>query len=268
MRLNFGIIIGGILLLLLICLTFLAPVVSSYEPLAIDVVNRLSPPSPEHPLGTDDYGRDLLSRVLYGGQASFRIGLITVGISTALGAILGMLSGYYHKLDIVLMRFADGLTAFPVLILALGIMAVLGQSSMNTVIALTIIYVPNMMRVVRSSVLSVKSTEYIEAARALGASDLRIMALHIFPNVISPLIVQATLIFGYAILAEATLSFLGMGTPPPAPSWGNILSEARTYMAVAPWMTLFPGFAIFLSVLGLNLLGDGLRDRFDPKMSA
>ena len=159
MRLNNGILIGGILLLLMIGLTFLAPLITKYEPLAIDVVNRLAPPSLEHPMGTDDYGRDLFSRVLYGGQASFQIGLITVAISTALGTILGLLAGYYHKVDLVLMRVADGLTAFPVLILALGIMAVLGQSSMNTVIALTIIYVPNMMRVVRSCVLSIKSTE-------------------------------------------------------------------------------------------------------------
>lgn len=267
MRLNHGIILGGVILLLMICLTFFAPLITHQEPLGIDVLNRLSPPSAAHPMGTDDYGRDVLARVLYGGQASFRIGLVTVLISTALGTALGLLAGYYHQLDMLLMRIADGLTAFPVLILALGIMAVLGQSSLNTIIALTIIYVPNMMRVVRSCVLRIKCTEYTEAARALGASDARIMIIHIFPNVISPLIVQSTLIFGYAILAEATLSFLGMGTPPPAPSWGNILSEARTYMAVAPWMTLFPGFAIFLSVLGLNLLGDGLRDRFDPKMS-
>lgn len=267
MRVNAGIIVGGLLLLLLICVIFLAPLITNHKPLSIDVVNRLAPPSTEHIFGTDDYGRDLFSRVLFGGQESFRIGLMTVLVSATLGTILGLLSGFYHKLDFVLMRLADGFTSFPVIILSLGIMAVLGQSSMNTIIALSIVYIPNMMRVVRSSTLSIKSIEYIEAAVALGASNIRILVVHIFPNVISPMIVQATLIFGYAIIAEATLSFLGLGTPPPAPSWGNILSEARTYIAVAPWMTLFPGLAILLSVLGLNILGDGLRDRFDPKMA-
>jgi len=263
---NKGIKLGGIILIVIIVLSLFAPLIAQYDPLEIDVVNRLSPPSWEHPFGTDDFGRDIFSRVLYGGQTSLRIGLITVLTATVGGALIGLLAGYFRKVDLVVMRFVDGLTAFPVIILAMGIMAFMGQSELNTVMALTIVYIPSMTRVIRSSVLSIKGTEYIESARALGASSGRIMGMHIFPNTLSPLIVQATLIFAYAVLAEAGLSFLGLGTPPPAPSWGNILSEARGVMFAAPWMTIFPGLFIFFTVLGLNILGDGLRDHFDPRM--
>jgi peptide/nickel transport system permease protein len=266
MRLNKGIIIGGSLLLIIIIATFAAPLLTSYDPLDINIANRLSSPSSHHIFGTDAYGRDLFSRVLFGGQSSFRIGLVTVALSTILGSILGMLTGYYHKVDLVVMRFIDGFMAFPVIILALAIMACLGQSELNTVLALTVVYIPGMTRIIRSAVFTVKGTEYIESARALGASNFRILFIDIFPNVTSPLIVQATQIFAYAVLAEAGLSFLGLGTPPPAPSWGNILSEARGLMDAAPWMTLFSGLFIFFTVLGLNLLGDGLRDKLDPKM--
>lgn len=266
MRINKGIIVGGAILIMIILLSFSAFFLAPKDPLEIDVINRLQPPSSQNLFGTDDYGRDVFSRVLFGGQASLRIGLVTVIMSTLCGAILGLLAGYFHIVDLIVMRLVDGLTAFPVIILALGIMAFMGQSEFNTILALTIVYLPSMTRIIRSSVLSIKGMEYIESARALGASNVRIMGVHIFPNTISPLIVQATLTFAYAILAEAGLSFLGLGTPPPAPSWGNMLSEARGVMEAAPWMMLFPGLFIFLTVLGLNILGDGLRDYFDPKM--
>lgn len=265
---NKGIIIGAILLGVMLFLSLTAPFFTSYDPQAVKMEDRLQSPCREHPLGTDDYGRDLLSRVLYGGRVSFKVGLLTVVSTVIFGLFFGMLAGYFRAADQIIMRVADGLMAFPVIILSIAIMAVLGASQLNVIIALTVVYIPGMSRVIRASVISIKKTEYIEAARAIGASNFRILMLYILPNVLSPLIVQATMTFAYAVLAEAGLSFLGVGTPPPAPSWGNILADSRSIMSTAPWMALFPGIAITITVLGLNLLGDGLRDRFDPKMKA
>lgn len=263
---NKGIIIGAVMMGAMLVLSIAAPLFTSFNPELVNMSERLLAPCAGHPLGTDDYGRDLLSRVLFGGRVSFLVGFLTVVATMILGVVLGMISGYYKVADQIIMRVADGLMAFPVIILSLAIMAVLGASKMNVVIALTVVYVPGMTRVVRASVISVKKMEYIEAARASGASNSRILLLYILPNIVSPVIVQATMTFAYAVLAEAGLSFLGVGTPPPAPSWGNILSDARSIMSTAPWMALFPGLAITITVLGLNMLGDGLRDRFDPKM--
>ena len=264
--LNNGIIIGGVIVLIIALLSLAAPLLTDFDPEMVDMTQKLLAPSDEHPFGTDNFGRDLFSRVLYGGRVSFKVGLLTVISTIILGLTLGMLAGYFRWADTVIMRVADGLMAFPVILLSLAIMAILGASQMNVIIALTVVYVPSMTRVVRGAIISIKKMDYIEAARASGASDLRIMLLYILPNVMSPVIVQATMTFAYAVLAEAGLSFLGMGTPPPAPSWGNILSESRSIMSVAPWMATCPGIAITLTVLGLNLLGDGLRDKFDPKL--
>lgn len=266
--LNNGIIIGGMLVLIMALFSLAAPLLTDYDPVLVDMTQKLHPPSAEHFFGCDDYGRDLFARVLYGGRVSFKVGILTVLSTIVLGLTLGMLAGYFRMADMVVMRISDGLMAFPVILLSLAIMAILGASQMNVIIALTVVYVPSMTRVVRGAIISIKQMDYVEAARASGASDLRIIMLYILPNIMSPVIVQSTMTFAYAVLAEAGLSFLGVGTPPPAPSWGNILAESRNIMSVAPWMAACPGVAITLTVLGLNLLGDGLRDKFDPKLKS
>ena len=266
--LNNGIIIGGMLVLIMALFSLAAPLLTDYDPVLVDMTQKLHPPSAEHFFGCDDYGRDLFARVMYGGRVSFKVGILTVLSTIVLGLTLGMLAGYFRMADMVVMRISDGLMAFPVILLSLAIMAILGASQMNVIIALTVVYVPSMTRVVRGAIISIKQMDYVEAARASGASDLRIIMLYILPNIMSPVIVQSTMTFAYAVLAEAGLSFLGVGTPPPAPSWGNILAESRNIMSVAPWMAACPGVAITLTVLGLNLLGDGLRDKFDPKLKS
>lgn len=262
---NGAILVGGILLAVMILASIFAPLLVSYAPNTGEVRDMLQGPSARHLLGTDNYGRDVLSRVLYGGRVSYKVGIATVALTVLLGTTIGLLAGYYKKVDAVVMRIVDGLTAFPAMVLALALMAVFGQSDANLILALTIVYVPGMTRVIRSSVMSIKYSEYVEAARAIGCTNLRILIQHILPNIISPLIVQATLVFGYAVLAEAGLSYLGLGTQPPMPSWGNMLNEGRNYMTTSPWLTVVPGIFIFLTVLALNVMGDGLRDLLDPK---
>lgn len=266
LRLNSGIVIGGILFLILLFLSIGAPLFTSQDPVAVNMKLINQPPSAEHIFGTDAYGRDVLARCLYGGRVSFKVGVMSVLCTTVLGTILGLSAGYFRKVDIVVMRIIDGMTAFPAIVLGMALVAVFGQEDRNLILALAIVYTPGMTRIVRSSVLSVRESEYIEAAKAIGANSLRIQLRHILPNIVSPLIVQVTLIFGYAVLAEAGLSYLGLGTQPPSPSWGNILNEGRSSMVIAPWLTTIPGAFIFMTVLSLNLLGDGLRDRFDPKL--
>lgn len=263
---NKSVLIGGVILLVMFILGLLAPLIAPYDPLSQQIMDRLMPPSSSHLFGTDNFGRDVFSRVIYGSQISLKVGLLTVIFSTIFGLILGLIAGYFTIVDNLIMRLADGLMAFPSIVLAIAIMAALGPSDFNVVVAMTVVYIPRTMRVVRSAVIAVKEMEFNEAARALGASDWRIIIHYILPNSLSPLIVQATFTFAYAILAEAGLSFLGLGTPPPAPSWGNILSDSRSLLNSAPWMALFPGIAISMTVLGLNLLGDGLRDVLDPRM--
>ena len=257
-----GLVLAGIMVLTAI----LAPILAPYDPLAINITHRLQGPSLQHPFGTDNFGRDLLSRVLLGARLSLKVGAYVVAFTCFFGTIIGLIAGYYPRLDNLIMRAMDALMAFPAILLAIAIMAALGPSELNVVIALGIVYTPRTARVVRGSVLTLKEQDFIEAARSAGAGDGRILFLHILPNCLSPLIVQATFIFAYAILAEAGLSFVGAGPPPPTPSWGNILSEGRSYMRVAPWITLFPGLAIAITVLGLNLAGDGLRDVLDPRL--
>lgn len=228
---------------------------------------RLQPPSFEHPFGTDNFGRDVASRVVYGAKVSLRVGIIAVAISIVLGLFFGALAAYYGGFwDTLIMRLADVFLAFPYILFAIAMIAILGPSETNLFIAIGILGWPSIARVFRSSILSVKEQEYVDAARALGASDARIMFRHILPNAVAPIVVYGTMSVGGAILSEAALSFLGMGVQLPQPSWGNMLSEARTMLVPAPWMMIWPGFAILTTVLAFVLMGDGLRDALDVKM--
>jgi peptide/nickel transport system permease protein len=256
----------GFLGLLVLCAMF-ADVVSPYRPLEQAMTQRLRPPSAAHLLGTDDFGRDILTRILFGSRISLQVGFVAVGIAGTTGIALGLLSGYFGGwLDNLLMRCMDVLLAFPAILLAVTIMALLGPSTTNVMVAIGIAYIPIFARVVRGTVLTVKPNEYVEAARAAGASELRTLLQHILPGTTGPIIVQVSLALAYAILAEAALSFLGLGTQPPTPTWGSMLSFGRDFVREAPWFTFFPGFAIFLTVLSLNLVGDGLSDALDPRL--
>jgi peptide/nickel transport system permease protein len=257
---------GAILVALNVLVAVFAPVIGRWEPQRLDVQARLAPPTPSHWMGTDDVGRDVWSRVVHGTRLSMVVGGAVVLLSFVGGIVFGLLGGYYRPLDNVLMRIMDGFMAFPGIILAIALMASLGPSVLNVIVALGIVYVPRVARIVRGSVLVIRETPYVEAALALGVSDPVVLARHVLPNCLSPVIVQGTFIFAAAVLGEAALSFLGVGVPPQIPSWGNVLAEGRLYLQQAPWLTLFPGAAIMGCILGLNLFGDGLRDLLDPKM--
>jgi|SRR5690625_1577724 len=257
-------ITGLVVLLIMILFSMFGSLFSNYGPLEMNQVDRLQPPSSEYYFGTDTFGRDLFSRVVNGTQGSLLVGLLVTITSTVIGTIVGLYASYYRVLDHLLMRICDGLMAFPAVLLALALVAALGPKISNVIIALTIVYFPNVARIIRSSALVVREQTYIEAMRANGASSFRIIWGHIFPNTLSPLIVQATFIFAVAIIIEAMLSFLGAGIPAPFPSLGNILYEAKNVLTVGWWMTLFPGFMLIMLVLSLNLFGDGLRDILDP----
>ena len=227
---------------------------------------RLGAPTRIFLLGTDGFGRDVLSRVIHGARVSLRIGLMVVVMNAILGTLIGAGAGSVRALDNVVMRVMDGLMAFPAILLAIALAATLGASELNAVIALTIAYTPRTARIVRASVLVVRELEYVQAALAAGAGYLRVLFRHILANSLAPLIVQLTFIFAVSVLAEAVLSFIGVGPPPPTPTWGNVIAEGRNYIREAPWISLFPGVAIAVTVLGLNLLGDGLRDVLDPRI--
>jgi peptide/nickel transport system permease protein len=227
---------------------------------------RFKPPQWDFPFGTDRFGRDIYTRVLYGAQISLWIGLATTLLSGAIGAAVGVISAQFRALDAPLMRLMDALMAFPAILLAIGLAAALGSGISNLIIALSVAYMPRTARLVRASALVVRELEFVDAARVAGASSLRIMLQHLLPNCMGPLLVQLTFVFAYAILAEAALSFLGIGVPPPAPSWGNIVAEGRDFAVEAWWIMLFPGLAISFAALGMNLLGDGLRDVLDPRL--
>jgi peptide/nickel transport system permease protein len=231
-----------------------------------DIPNRLEAPSWSHPFGTDDLGRDILSRVILGASVSLKVGFLSVGLALVVGTVLGLLAGFYGKwVDDVLMRFMDMLFAFPAVLLAIAILAIRGPGTSNTIIAIAIVYVPIFARVTRASVLGVREEVYVRASRSIGASDFRLLTRHVLPNAAPPIIVQASVSLAFAVLAEAALSFLGLGTQPPNPSWGLMLAEGRGYIDLAWWLAFFPGMAIVLTVLCFNLLGDGLRDVLDPR---
>jgi peptide/nickel transport system permease protein len=255
---------GAGLLLLMLAAALLAPVLATHDPMVVNASARLLAPSGAHLLGTDEFGRDVFSRLLYGGRLSLLVGMLVVVVVTVLGGLLGLVAGYNRRWDNILMRLMDGIMAFPAVLLATAIMASLGPRLSNVVIALSVAYAPRLARVVRAQVLLVRELAYVEAAVAQGARPTQILLRHVLPNCLSPLIIQATVTFAYAVLTEASLSFLGVGTPPEAPSWGNMLSDGRNFMMQAPWITVCPGLAIVVIVLGLNLFGDGLRDALDP----
>lgn len=260
---SFGLVVTG----LMIVLAVLADVVAPYSPADQDYDSILQSPSAAHWMGTDNLGRDNLSRIIFGSRVSIQAGVVAVSIAVTIGTLLGVAAGYWRGwTDDVLMRLCDALWSFPAIILALFIAAALGPGLVNAMIAIGIVFIPVIARLVRGSAMSIREREFVLAAKVLGAADVRIMLSHVLPNVLAPVIVQGSLLIAYAIIVEATLSFLGLGVQPPEPSWGSMLKAAAQYMQVAPWLSFFPGVAIFVTVLGLNLLGDGLRRALDPRL--
>ena len=257
---------GLALFVLIVLMAALADLIAPHLPNQNNYRYRLGAPTRVFLLGTDGFGRDVLSRVIHGARVSLRIGLMVVVMNGIFGTLIGAGAGSIRTLDNVVMRVMDGLMAFPAILLAIALAATLGASELNAVIALTIAYTPRTARIVRASVLVVREMEYVQAALAAGAGYLRILFRHILANSMAPLIVQLTFIFAVSVLAEAVLSFIGVGPPPPTPTWGNVIAEGRNYIREAPWISLFPGIAIGVTVLGLNLLGDGLRDVLDPRI--
>jgi peptide/nickel transport system permease protein len=245
----------------------LAPEIAPYDPTVTDVPNRLAPPSAEHPMGTDRYGRDIFSRVLYGARIAFQVAVATPAVAISVGVPIGLLAGYFGgRIDDALMRVMDAVFAFPSILLGLTLVAVFGQSLTNIVIALGIVFIPQFARITRGSAMSAASSEHVKVARSLGASHLRILGLHVLPFCVSAILVQTTIVAALAIILESSLSFLGVGVPPPKPSWGAILRVGKGYVNSGEWWySVFPGLAIVFSVLGFNLLGDGLRSVLDPR---
>jgi peptide/nickel transport system permease protein len=258
--------VGFVIVALLVIAALAAPLLTPLDPTAMRVRFRFRPPQWDFPFGSDRFGRDIYTRVLYGAQISLWIGLGTTLLSGLVGAAVGVVAAQFRYLDAPLMRVMDALMAFPAILLAIGLAATLGPGIINLIIALSVAYMPRTARLVRASALVVRELEFVDAARVAGAGNMRIMLRHLLPNCMGPLLVQLTFVFAYAILAEAALSFLGIGVPPPAPSWGNIVAEGRDFAVEAWWIMLFPGIAISLAALGMNLLGDGLRDVLDPRL--
>ena len=258
--------LGAGMVLALLLIAIFAPLLAPHDPIS-GAARRLLPPGGVHPFGTDEFGRDLLSRVIYGARISLYVGALSVAIALVFGSSIGLLAGYFGgHADAWLMRVMDVLFAFPPIILAVAVSGVLGPTLTNVMIAIGIVYTPTFARVVRGPTLAIREEDYVLAAYAIGSPELYILRRHVLPNVMAPVIVQATLSFSTAILAEATLSFLGFGAQPPAPSWGSMLSAGMHFMELAPWMVIFPGLAIALAVLAFNLFGDGLRDSLDPRL--
>lgn len=259
--------VAGIFILFLILAAIFAPFIAPYDPYAIDYGNAMMPPSPQHWAGTDIYGRDILSRIIYGARISLTVGISSVTIGAIVGVSLGLISGFFGGfLDEIIMRSADVLFAFPGILLAIAVVAILGPGLVNVVAAVAIFSIPTFARIVRSNTLSLKESLYVRAARSMGASNKRIMFVHIMPGTLSGAIVYFTMRIGTSILTASSLSFLGLGAQPPTPEWGAMLAESRDYIGVADHLTIFPGIAIFLTVLAFNIFGDGLRAAFDPKL--
>ena len=260
------VLLSMLVLLVMVFCAVTAPWIAPYPPQRMDVAHRLAPPSALHWFGSDDFGRDVLTRCMYGARLSLTCGFLVVLVSLTCGTTLGVISGYVRRLDGLLMRVTDALMAFPDILLAIALMAALGASLSDVVIALGTVYTPRVARVARGGVLVLRELQFVEAAEALGASDRRVMLQHLLPNLISPLLVQGTFIFAFAILTEAALSFLGAGVPPTNPTWGNMIASAQQYMEQAQWLILAPGICIALTVLSLQMVGDGLRDALDPRL--
>ena len=259
--------LGAILTGTLIMVALFGPIIAPHEPNQMYFADTFAAPSLQYPFGTDDFGRDIFSRIIYGARVSLLVGAVSVSIAATVGTILGMLAGYSRRLiDEIIMRSMDMLFAFPAILLALAIIAILGRGVFNAMIAIGIVYIPIFARIARGEVLAMRNQEFVHAAVALGAGSRRILLRHIFPNILAPIIVQTALSLSFAILAEATLSFFGLGTQQPDPSWGRMLSEGRGFFRQSAWLGIFPGLAIMLSVMGFNFLGDGLRDSLDPKL--
>ena len=251
---------------MLALVALLAPFITGYDPAQPNIRARMAPPSPGHPFGTDDLGRDLFTRVVFGSRVSLQIGFISVGIGFVCGVTLGLLAGYYPRIDNLILRAVDVLLAFPGLLLAIAILGALGPSLTNAMIAVGIAAVPSFVRITRSAVLRVRTQDYVEASRAVGAQDARILLRHVLPNISSEVIVTTTLSMAAAILAASVLSFLGLGAQPPTPEWGAMVFVAKDFLDIAPHIALFPMLAIFITVLGFNFFGDGLRDALDPRL--
>lgn len=259
--------IGFVIVLVSVVVAVTAPILAPADPMAIHTSQMLHPPSRLSWLGTDQFGRDILSRLLVGARTSMLVAFASVSLALGLGTTIGLLGGYWGRwVDALAMRIMDILFAFPAILLAIAIMAVVGPSVPNLILAIGIVYTPQFARIARAATLTIKHLEFMEAARAIGASSGRLIARYLVPNVLAPIIVQISVSLSLAILSESALSFLGLGTQPPTPSWGNMLSEGRQFMEIAPWNAIFPGIAIMLVVLGFNLLGDGLRDLLDPRL--
>ncbi len=257
---------GLIVLSVFVLLAVFAPLIAPYAPGKLSIVNRLSPPSLQWFFGTDEFGRDVFSRTIYAGRLSLLVGAAVVTLATVIGVVLGLLAGFFPKLDTPIARVIDAMMAFPDILLAIALVAALGPSLTTVIIALSIVYAPRLARVVRASTLVIRELPYVEAARALGISTPHIMTRHVLRNLLSPVLVQGTFLFAHAMLAEAGLSFLGVGVSPEIPTWGTMIASGRQYIGQADWVTLFPGIAIVLSVLSLQMVGDGLRDMLDPRL--
>lgn len=258
--------IGLIILVVLVLAAAFAPWITGYAPQKLSIVNRLKPPSGAHWFGTDEFGRDVFTRAVYGGRLSLFVGFSVVILSSVLGIVLGLVAGFFRSADKVVARVIDAMMAFPDILLAISLVAALGPSLVNVILALGIVYTPRLARIVRASTLVIRELPFVEAARALGVSTWRIVTAHVLRNLWSPILVQGTFIFAYAILAEAGLSFLGVGVSPEIPTWGTMINAGQQYMGSADWMMVFPGLAIVLSVVSLQMVGDGLRDILDPRL--
>ena len=263
---NRNVVIGGSVFLLLVLVALFANALSPYNPTRLYPGQRLKPPGLQNLLGTDEFGRDIASLVLHGSRVSLLVGCVTMILTSLGGVVIGLIAGYYRRLDIVIMRVMDGLMAFPAILLAIALMAARGPGVWNVIFSLSIVYLPRTAMLIRSTALSVRELDYVLAAQALGRGGLAIAFRHILPNCVGPLLVQGTFIFAYAVLAEAILGFLGVGVPPYVPSWGNVIASGKNVIREALWVSLFPGIALTLSGLSLNLLGDGLRDVLDPRL--
>jgi peptide/nickel transport system permease protein len=263
---NQNVVFGAAILLVFVGTAIFADLLATHNPRRLDPVNRLRPPSVANYLGTDEFGRDVYSLVVHGSRVSLLVGGITMILTSLGGIVIGLSAGYYRRLDAVIMRLTDGLMAFPAILLAIALMAARGPGVGNVILALSIVYMPRTALIVRSTVLSIRELDYVQAARALGRRDAGIAVRHILPNCLGPLLVQGTFIFAYAVLAEAILGFLGVGVPPYVPSWGNVIAGGKNVIREAFWVSLFPGLALTVAGLSLNLLGDGLRDTLDPRL--